>query len=177
MQDILERAARVRLAVFDVDGVLTDGALLLGENGQEYKVFHTRDGQGLVMLLQTGVQIGVISGRSSPAVAARMHALGIRHVFQGNSDKLPIFEGLLAELGLEPEQAAYLGDDLPDLPIMLRVGLSAAVADAHDLVLQHAQWRTPSAGGRGAAREFCELIMQAQGSLAGQYARYLDKKA
>jgi 3-deoxy-D-manno-octulosonate 8-phosphate phosphatase (KDO 8-P phosphatase) len=165
MQDILERAARIRLVIFDVDGVLTDGSLYIGDDGQEYKAFHSRDGHGMVMLQATGVTIGVITGRTSEVVRIRMQSLGIAHLFQGCRDKLPAYEALKADLGLDDEVIAYVGDDLVDLPIMRRVGLAIAVADAHHLVRGHAHLTTQTAGGRGAAREVCELIMEAQGTL------------
>lgn len=173
MQDILQRAAQIRLVVFDVDGVLTDGSLFFGDDGQEYKAFHSRDGHGMKMLQMTGVDIAIITGRTSSVVEHRMENLGIRHVFQGQLDKLPTFQRLCDELGLEPAHTAYVGDDVVDLPILRRVGLAVAVQDAHHLVKQHAHWQTPSPGGRGAARDLCELIMEAQGTLDGQFRRYL----
>jgi len=172
-KDVETRAAKVRLCVFDVDGVLTDGRLYLSGGGREYKVFHSRDGQGLVMLRDTGVEIAIISGRSSEAVSERMKELGIQYVYQGQSDKLLLFEDLMRRLGLEPSQTAYVGDDLPDLAVMQRAGLAVAVADAHELVQQHAHWQTRLPGGQGAAREVCELIMKAQGTLSAQHAKYM----
>lgn len=165
------RAVKVRLVVFDVDGVLTDGRLYLGDSGEEYKVFHVRDGQGLVMLRDSGVRIAVISGCSSRAVAERMVELGIDYVFQGQADKLEVFEALLNDVGLEPTEVAYVGDDLPDLPVMRQVGLAIAVADAHPWVKQHAHWQTRLPGGQGAVREVCELLMEAQGMLASLLMR------
>ncbi|MEJ2508176.1 MAG: 3-deoxy-manno-octulosonate-8-phosphatase KdsC [Gammaproteobacteria bacterium] len=173
MQDILARAAQIKLVVFDVDGVLTDGSLFLGDDGQEYKAFHSRDGHGMKMLQQTGVEIAVITGRSSQVVNHRMHNLGVRHVYQGRLEKRPAFEDLLAKLSMGPAQTAYVGDDVVDLPVMRLAGLAVAVQDAHPLVKQHAHWQTPSGGGRGAAREVCELIMEAQGTLQGQLQHYL----
>lgn len=172
MREIRERAAKVRLVCFDVDGTLTDGRLILGERGEEYKVFHSRDGQGLVMLREAGLHVAVITGRSSPIVAERMAALGIRSVFQGTKAKLPVFEELLRELDLAHEQAAFVGDDLPDLAAMVKSGLAIAVADAHPEIRRHAHWTTGLAGGRGAAREVSDLILDAQGLLAAQHARY-----
>ncbi len=174
MATVQARAAKIRLVGFDVDGVLTDGSLYLGDSGEEYRVFHTRDGQGLVMLRDSGIRIAIISGRSSRAVEGRMAELGILHVYQGQENKLAVFETLLSRLDLEPSEAAYVGDDLPDLPVMRRVGLSIAVADALPLVQQHAHWQTRLPGGRGAVREVCELLLEAQGKLAGCYARYLE---
>jgi 3-deoxy-D-manno-octulosonate 8-phosphate phosphatase (KDO 8-P phosphatase) len=173
MQDISERAGRIRLVIFDVDGVLTDGSLFLGDDGQEYKAFNSRDGHGMTMLRETGVVIGIITGRSSEVVRIRTESLGIAHVYQGRRDKLPAFEELKSALGLADEAIAYVGDDVMDLPIMRRVGLAIAVADAHPLVCRHAHWQTPSPGGRGAARDVCELIMEAQGTLGPMMDRYL----
>ena len=174
-QTLLARAARVKLAVFDVDGVLTDGRLFLGESGNEYKAFHVRDGHGLVMLLESGCQIAVITARSSNIVAERMAALGIEYVYQGEQDKGARLTRLIAELGLSAREVAYVGDDVIDLPAMVRVGLPIAVADAHAEVKQQAAWVTRQPGGQGAAREVCELIMQAQGKLAPRMAAYLAR--
>ncbi|HIP53292.1 MAG TPA: 3-deoxy-manno-octulosonate-8-phosphatase KdsC [Chromatiales bacterium] len=173
MKDILERAKRTRLVIFDVDGVLTDGSLFLSDDGQEYKAFHSRDGHGMKMLQGSGVEIAIITGRTSRVVELRMESLGIRHVFQGQLDKLPAYEQLKRELALDDDQIAYVGDDVVDLPIMRRVGLAIAVQDAHALVRQHAHWQTPSCGGRGAAREVCELLMEAHGTLDATLQRYL----
>jgi 3-deoxy-D-manno-octulosonate 8-phosphate phosphatase (KDO 8-P phosphatase) len=170
MKDILQRASRIRLVIFDVDGVLTDGSLFIGDDGQEYKAFNSRDGHGMVMLQESGVLIGVITGRTSQVVRIRMESLGVAHLFQGCRDKLPAYEALKADLGLEDDVIAYVGDDLVDLPIMRRVGLAIAVADAHHLVRGHAHLCTQACGGRGAAREVCELIMEAQGVLARMVA-------
>lgn len=175
MQDLTDKARQIRLVVFDVDGVLTDGSLFLGDDGQEYKAFHSRDGHGMKMLQRAGVAIGIITGRSSRVVEHRMANLGVRHVYQGQLDKLPAYRQLLETLGVEPPQVAYVGDDVVDLPVMLRVGLAIAVQDAHPQVKRHAHWITPSPGGRGAARDVCELIMDAQGSLEAQMARYLSR--
>lgn len=173
MQDIPARAALIRLVVFDVDGVLTDGSLFLGDDGQEYKAFHSRDGHGMKMLQQSGVTVGIITGRTSEVVEHRMRNLGVTHVHQGQKDKLPAFEQLCTTLGLKPEQIAYVGDDVVDLPVMRRCGLAIAVHDAHPLVVQHAHWQTLLEGGRGAAREVCELIMEAQGTLEPMLQTYL----
>ena len=174
MQDIQKKAAAIRLIVFDVDGVLTDGSLYIGDDGQEYKAFHSKDGHGMVMLQQSGVEIAIITGRTSEVVRIRMSSLGIQRVYQGKREKLPAYEELKLASGFSDEQIAYVGDDVVDLPVMTRVGLSIAVQDAHPLAKQHAHWVTPSSGGRGAAREACELIMEAQGSLQPALQRYLD---
>jgi 3-deoxy-D-manno-octulosonate 8-phosphate phosphatase (KDO 8-P phosphatase) len=173
MNDILEKARGIELVIFDVDGVLTDGSLFLGDDGQEYKTFHSRDGHGMVMLMESGVKIAIITGRTSNVVRIRMESLGIEYLFQGHRDKLPPYEELKSELGVADERIAYVGDDVVDLPVMRRVGLAVAVQDAHPLVRQHAHWQTPHGGGRGAARDVCELIMEAQGSLQGMLDKYL----
>ena len=172
MQDILEKAEKIKLVVFDVDGVLTDGSIIIGDDGQEYKAFNSRDGHGMKLLQYTGVEIAIITGRTSKTVEHRMQGLGINHVYQGQRIKLPAFEKLIAELGLPPDQCAYVGDDWVDLAIMSRVGLAVAVQDADPLVKKHAHWITPSAGGKGAAREVCEMIMEAQGNLQDQIERH-----
>jgi 3-deoxy-D-manno-octulosonate 8-phosphate phosphatase (KDO 8-P phosphatase) len=173
MQDILERAKQIRLVIFDVDGVLTDGSLFLGDDGQEYKAFHSRDGHGMKMLQKTGVTLAVITGRSSEVVRIRMESLGVAHVYQGRQEKLRAYQELKEALDLDDEQVAYVGDDVVDLPVMRRVGLAIAVADAHTLVQRHSHWQTPSRGGRGAGRDVCELVMEAQGTLSEMMARQL----
>ena len=173
-QDIMNRAAQIRLAIFDVDGVMTDGGLYFDEEGHENKVFHSRDGHGLKMLQGGGVVVAVISGRRTEAVTHRMAGLGVSHVYQGQQDKLPAFHELLSKLHIEAEQAAYVGDDVVDLPIMLRAGLAVAVRDAHPLVNRYAHWQTSSPGGRGAVREVCELLLEAQGKLDGMLQTYLS---
>ena len=173
MQDILDKAAAIRLVIFDVDGVLTDGRLYVTETGDEIKAFHSRDGHGMKMLQNSGVEIAIITGRSSSIVHHRMTELGIAHVYQGQRDKLPAYHDLLEQLDLQPAQVAYVGDDVVDLPVMRQVGLAIAVQDAHPMVKQHAHWQTPNAGGRGAARDVCELIMEGQQTLQAQLAPYL----
>jgi 3-deoxy-D-manno-octulosonate 8-phosphate phosphatase (KDO 8-P phosphatase) len=175
MKDILARAAQIELVVFDVDGVLTDGTLFVGDDGQEYKAFHSRDGFGIKLLKDSGVQIGVITARSSQVVKHRMENLGVEHVYQGRLEKLPAFEELVASLGLGLEQTAYVGDDVIDLPVLRRAGLAIAVQDAHPLAKQHAHWQTPHGGGRGAARDVCELILEARGTLDAQLSKYLHE--
>jgi 3-deoxy-D-manno-octulosonate 8-phosphate phosphatase (KDO 8-P phosphatase) len=172
-QEILRRAAAVRLALFDVDGVLTDGGLVLGTDGAEFKTFHVHDGLGLLMLLESGLEVGVISARASAVVAERMQALGIRHVVLGVGNKAVELQRLLAQLGLAADQAAFVGDDLVDLAPMALAGLSVAVADGHPLVRARAHWVTQCRGGRGAVREVCELLLRAQGRLDVAYQRYL----
>ncbi|MDH5180620.1 MAG: 3-deoxy-manno-octulosonate-8-phosphatase KdsC [Gammaproteobacteria bacterium] len=173
MQDVLDKAKQVKLVIFDVDGVLTDGSLFLGDDGQEYKAFNSKDGFGMKLLQSSGVEIGIITARSSKLVEYRMKSLDIKHVYQGRLDKLAAYHELLAKLNLTREETAYVGDDVVDLPVMKQAGLAIAVQDAHPLAKQHAHWQTPHNGGRGAARDVCELIMEAQGSLQSQLDKFL----
>ena len=175
MQDILARAARIKLVIFDVDGVLTDGSLFIGDDGQEYKAFNSKDGHGMRMLQTAGVTIAIITGRVSKVVEYRMKELGIEHVYQGKRQKLPAYEELLQETGLSHAQIAYVGDDMVDLPVMCKVGLSVAVQDAHTLVKKHAHWITEHNGGRGAGRDVCELILEAHGKLQPMLNSYLGE--
>ncbi|HSX90826.1 MAG TPA: 3-deoxy-manno-octulosonate-8-phosphatase KdsC [Pseudomonas sp.] len=171
--DLQQRAQAIKLAIFDVDGVLTDGKLYFLVDGSEFKTFNTLDGHGIKMLIASGVSTAIISGRKTPVVERRAQNLGIQHLYQGREDKLVVLDELLGELGLSYEQVAYLGDDLPDLPVIRRVGLGMAVASADAFVRQHAHAVTRANGGEGAAREFCELIMRAQGSLEAAQTAYL----
>ena len=173
MKDILDKAAGIRLIIFDVDGVLTDGSLFVGDDGQEYKAFNSRDGHGIKMLKKYGVEVAIITGRTSQVVEHRMENLGVEHVYQGKLDKLPAYEELAAKLGISPAETAYVGDDVVDLPVMRRVGLAIAVQDAHPLVRTHSHWQTPSPGGRGAARDVCEMLMEAKGVLQDELNHYL----
>ena len=173
MQDLQQKAATIRLVIFDVDGVLTDGSLFYGDDGQEYKAFNSKDGHGMKMLQASGVAVGIITGRTSEVVRIRMENLGVKHVYQGQLDKLPAYEELKAATGLSDQQIAYVGDDVVDLPVMTRVGLAIAVQDAHELAKRHAHHVTALGGGRGAAREVCELLMDAQGTLEPALADYL----
>ena len=157
-----ERAARVRLMIFDVDGVLTDGRLYFGPQGEALKAFDSLDGHGVKLLAQAGVQTAVITGRQSEIVAARTRELGIGHVYQGQSDKLHAFADLLARTGLPAEAVGYMGDDWPDLPVMARAGFAAAPANAHPEVAQCAHWVAQARGGRGAVREVCDALLRAQ---------------
>jgi 3-deoxy-D-manno-octulosonate 8-phosphate phosphatase (KDO 8-P phosphatase) len=170
--DIRERAARVKLVIFDVDGVLTDGKLIYAEDGHELKAFHVHDGLGLKRLLANHVEVAVITARLSMIVTERMADLGVAHVYQGQDDKLACFEQLLGALKLEAEETAYVGDDLPDLAVMQRVGFSVAVANAHPWVRERAHWRTRLAGGAGAAREVADLILAAQGRAEAEMAAF-----
>ena len=163
--DALERARRVRLMIFDVDGVLTDGRLWYGAGGEELKVFHSFDGHGIKMLAASGVACAVLSGRRSGAVAARCGELGVAHVLQGIDDKLPAFERLISGLGLAAEDCGYMGDEVVDLPVLGRCGFACAPPEARGPVLARVHYVPGAAAGHGAAREVCEFVMRAQGTL------------
>ena len=154
-----DAAARVRLLVLDVDGVLTDGSLWFGADGEVMKPFHVRDGLGIKQLLAAGIEVAIISGRRHPAVDARMRDLGVKRVMQGVDDKRAALAALLVETGIEAAEAACLVDDVPDLPLLEGVGLPAAVADAHPVALAAARHVTQRPGGRGAVREFCDWLL------------------
>jgi 3-deoxy-D-manno-octulosonate 8-phosphate phosphatase (KDO 8-P phosphatase) len=172
-QDANERAGAIKLIVFDVDGIMTDGTLYLADDGQEIKGFNSLDGHGLKMLKNSGVELAIITGRVSQLVSHRARNLGITHLHQGAHDKLPVYRQLLDDLNISPEQAAYMGDDVVDLPVMRRSGLAVTVPAAPDLVKAHSHLITRREGGRGAVREVCEYIMRAQGSFDAQMAIYL----
>jgi 3-deoxy-D-manno-octulosonate 8-phosphate phosphatase (KDO 8-P phosphatase) len=159
---LLERARRIRLLVLDVDGVLTDGRLYFGPEGEALKAFHVRDGAGLVALRRAGVGVAIISGRDSPAVTLRARELGIEHLRQGIHDKGRALEELCAALGLRPEDCACVGDDTPDLPLFERAALAVAVADAHPALRERAHHVTTLPGGNGAVREVCDLLLRAR---------------
>lgn len=152
-------AARIRLLVLDVDGVLTDGRLLYDADGREAKSFHVRDGYGIQEVMAAGVTVAVISGRRSAAAAARLAELGVSHVFLGRNDKREVFDQLLTQLGVPASHVACVGDDVTDLGIMAQAGLGVTVADAHPDVLRAADWVTAAAGGQGAVREICDLLL------------------
>lgn len=173
MDSILRRAAKIRLLICDIDGVFTDGSLYLSEAGEHLKAFHIHDGLGIKMLLKTGIAVAIITARNSPIVSNRMSALGIKHIFQGHENKVVPYEQLLQELQLNEEQIAYIGDDLPDLAVIKRVGLAMTVANAVAVVKQHAHWQSKLSGGQGAVREACELLMLAQNTLHLAHADYL----
>jgi 3-deoxy-D-manno-octulosonate 8-phosphate phosphatase (KDO 8-P phosphatase) len=158
-----ERASRIRMLVLDVDGVLTDGKLYFDHSGNEMKAFNTRDGMGMKALQQCGIEVAVITGRKSEAVAHRMSQLDIQHIYQGREDKLSAFLHLLKVTGLEAQQICFAGDDWIDLPVLSRAGLAVSVADAEDRVKEQAHWITSRNGGDGAVREICNLILIAQG--------------
>jgi 3-deoxy-D-manno-octulosonate 8-phosphate phosphatase (KDO 8-P phosphatase) len=148
--------------VLDIDGVLTDGRLYFSPRGEALKVFHVRDGHGIKLIMQSGVEVAAVSGRRSAAVTARMRELGVRHLVQGCDDKVAALGTLLRRLGIDPLAAACLVDDTPDLPLMASVGFAAAVADAHPLVKSAAHWVSAAPGGTGAVRELCDAILRAR---------------
>jgi 3-deoxy-D-manno-octulosonate 8-phosphate phosphatase (KDO 8-P phosphatase) len=175
MQDIYERARKIRVAIFDVDGVLTDGTLYYTASGEEMKAFNVHDGHGMKMLKDSGVTLAIITSRSSRSIEARARDLGIDLLFQGAADKLAAFQALLGRSGAGADACAYAGDDVVDLPVLKRCGLALSVPDAPSVVRTHAHYVTRARGGHGAAREICELILQAQGSLAARLAEYAER--
>lgn len=170
---LAERIKALRLVVFDVDGVLTDGGLYLSDTGEETKRFNSLDGHGLKMLRASGVELAIITGRTSKCVELRAKNLGIARLYQGVEDKLAAMQSLLAELKLAPEAAAFMGDDVVDLPVMRRVGLALSVPAAPQVVRDHAHYVSQREAGHGAVREVCEMILGAQGTLDAQLAPYL----
>ncbi|VAW62003.1 3-deoxy-D-manno-octulosonate 8-phosphate phosphatase [hydrothermal vent metagenome] len=174
MQEILEKAKKIKLVIFDIDGVLTSGALFIGDDGQEYKAFNSKDGHGLRMLQDGGVEVAIITGRTSNVVEHRAKDLGITRIYQGKREKLPAYEELLKETGYSHEQIAYVGDDVVDLPVMSKVGLAVCVQDGHFFVKQHSHWVTNNNGGCGAGREVCELILDAKGKLQDMLQSYIS---
>ncbi|WP_025151841.1 3-deoxy-manno-octulosonate-8-phosphatase KdsC [Morganella morganii] len=164
-QTVMEKAGKIRLLICDVDGVMSDGLIYQGNSGEELKAFNVRDGYGIRCLLTSGVEVAIITGRKAKLLEDRANTLGITHLYQGQSDKLLAYRELLAKLAIRPGEVAYIGDDLIDWPVMAEVGLSAAVADAHPLLLPKADYVTQIAGGRGAVRELCDLILLAQNKL------------
>lgn len=164
-EQIIKKAEKIQLLICDVDGVMSDGLIYMGNNGEELKAFNVRDGYGIRCLLTSGIEVAIITGRQSKLLEDRAKTLGITYLYQGQHNKLLAYQQLLDTLNLKPEQTAYIGDDLIDLPVMEKVGLSVAVADAHPLLTPRANYVTRIAGGRGAVRELCDLILLAQGRL------------
>lgn len=162
MPGLQAQAARIRMAVFDVDGVFTDGRIWIGSDGVEYKSFSVRDGFGIKALLAAGIEVAIISGRDSPAVNKRMDELGVTRVVQGREDKGAALAQLLRDTGIPAAEVAYLGDDTPDVAAMRMVGLPASVADAHADARAASAWVSTRPGGHGAVREFCELLLGAR---------------
>jgi 3-deoxy-D-manno-octulosonate 8-phosphate phosphatase (KDO 8-P phosphatase) len=162
---VMEKAEKIRLLILDVDGVLSDGLIYMGNNGEELKAFNVRDGYGIRCALTSGIEVAIITGRKAKLVEDRCKTLGITHLWQGQSDKLIAWRELQTKLGVMPDEVAYVGDDLIDWPVMAEVGLSVAVADAHPLLPPRADYVTRINGGRGAVREVCDLLLLAQGKL------------
>jgi 3-deoxy-D-manno-octulosonate 8-phosphate phosphatase (KDO 8-P phosphatase) len=173
MQDVYARARAIKVAIFDVDGVLTDGSLHYSATGEEIKVFDVRDGHGMKMLQASGTTLAIITSRSAPAVARRAENLGIDLLYQGAENKLSAFGEITSKLSVDPSACAYMGDDWVDLPLLIRCGLALSVPEAPVVVRQRAHYVTRASGGRGAVREVCELIMQAQGTFDARLARFL----
>ena len=170
---LLSRAKLIRLIAFDVDGVMTDGGLFLSDSGEEFKRFNSLDGHGIKMLRASGVEVAIITGRTSRCVELRAKNLGIEYVYQGIERKLDAMVDLLEKLKLSRDASAYMGDDVVDLCVMRHVGLSISVPDSPQIVREHSDYVTQRRGGHGAVREACELIMSAQGTLDTQLAPYL----
>lgn len=170
--DLKARAQGIRLLILDVDGVLTDGTLYFAPHGDEIKAFNTLDGQGIKALQRSGVEVAIITGRSSEQTARRAQALGIRHLIQGREDKFTALQELLQEHPFALEEIAMMGDDWPDLAVMVKVGLALTVPNAHIEVRQRAHWQSQLRGGRGAVREACDLILMAQDNYLSSLARH-----
>ncbi|AAV81243.1 3-deoxy-manno-octulosonate-8-phosphatase KdsC [Idiomarina loihiensis] len=164
-KSLFKRFSEIKLLVLDVDGVFSDGRIYLGNDGEELKAFHTRDGFGMKALKKSGVETAVITGRTSRIVEHRMEHLDVGFIYQGQNDKTAAFDELLTKLGLSAEQVAYVGDDTPDLALIKAAGLGIAVQDAHASVQQQADYISRCHGGHGAVREVCDLIMLSQGQL------------
>jgi 3-deoxy-D-manno-octulosonate 8-phosphate phosphatase (KDO 8-P phosphatase) len=168
----LLKAKAIKVAIFDVDGVFTDGKIYFMDDA-ECKAFHTQDGLGIKMLRKAGIEVGVITARTSALVLRRMDELNVRHVYQGQENKLHSYDALKQKLAVEDHEIAYVGDDLHDVAPIIRAGLGIAVANASSFVHQHADWSTSRFGGDGAVREVCELILKAQNILETLHEHYL----
>ena len=171
--DVLARASKIKLVGFDVDGVLTNGGLFFGDDGQEYKAFNSRDGHGFKMLHNNGIKTAIITGRTSRVVEHRAANLGIDIIYQGQHDKASALHDMVEKASLSLEEVAFVGDDVVDIPVMSQVGLAIAVNDAHPLVSAYSHWTTPSAGGQGAGRDVCEMILKAHNLLDVEWSKYL----
>lgn len=170
---VTDRAKKIKVVIFDIDGVMTNGGLMLGDDGLEYKNFHSQDGLGLKLLRNTGIQMAIITGRTSNVVAKRAENIKIKKIYQGVEDKLEAFEQVLEDFSVSPEQCAFMGDDVVDLPPMRRCGLAVTVPHAMPLVKQYSHYITNREAGFGAVRELCDLIMQAQDTFDQQMAEFL----
>ena len=172
--EVKERAARIRLLILDVDGVLTDGGLILHADGEESKVFHVHDGHGIRLLLRGGIEVALLTGRNSQVVVDRAKDLGIRLVVQGSRNKLGDYEKMLQQRRLDDQDVAYVADDLVDVPVLRRAGLAVAVADASTHIRDYCHASTIRPGGKGAVREVCDFLLQAQGKWEEVTAPYFD---
>lgn len=168
---LLEKLKHIQLLLMDVDGVLTDGSIIYNDGGQETKSFNSRDGFGIKLVMEAGLKVGLVTGRRSEALRHRCDNLGIKLIFDGVKDKAGMLAEIVTQTGIDAERAAFMGDDLPDLPLMKLTGLSIAVADAHEIVRQSADWTTRATGGHGAVREVCEELLKAK----GVWEQVLDK--
>lgn len=175
-QDLLDRAAKIKLLLLDCDGVMTDGIVYFLPDGEgrifETKGFNSHDGIAMRWAKKVGIEIGIISGRKSAAVEERARSLAMKYLYQGRTDKMPLFEEILKDSGLAPEQVAFVGDDVTDLPLLMRVGLAAAPRNSRPEPLEVAQFHTPSGGGQGAVRDVIELLLRAQGHWDAIMAQY-----
>ena len=171
----LPKAKKIKLLLLDVDGILTDGTITYTHEGNEIKSFNTKDGLGIRLLQEAGLEVGLITARQSEAVARRAQDLGMKHVFQKTRDKLAVYEQLIKELDLQASEVGYMGDDWLDLPLLVRVGFSATVADAVPEVREVVHYTTKREGGRGAVREVCDLILDAKGSYDVLLQKYMKK--
>ena len=177
MTALLEKAKKIRCVICDIDGVLTDGLIYIDNHGNELKAFHIQDGFGLKLLMAAGIEVAVITTSRNAVIDHRMHQLGIHHYFKGQVDKRLAYQQLKAKLGLNDEAFAYIGDDLPDIAIIRQVGLSVAVSNAVNQVKEFATWHTQARGGRGAVREVCDFILNAQNKQEEALSRYLSAEA
>jgi 3-deoxy-D-manno-octulosonate 8-phosphate phosphatase (KDO 8-P phosphatase) len=173
-KDICFKAQQIKLIIFDVDGVLTDGGLYFSDEGKELKRFNSLDGHGIKMIQDFSIVPAVISARSTKSVEHRMVNLGVKHFYQGQDNKINAYEELINKLELSPEQVAYMGDDVIDLPVMFKVGLPIAVANAHDLVKKNSAFVTNKSGGNGAVREVCDMLLKSQNNYDTAMERYLS---
>ncbi|MBP7342058.1 MAG: HAD-IIIA family hydrolase [Smithellaceae bacterium] len=171
-KQISEKLAKIKMLILDVDGVMTDGGILMDSDGREMKKFNVRDGHGLVMIQRHGIQVAILTGRTSAVVEHRARDLRISEVYQGALNKKEVFATILEKNRLAPEEIAYMGDDIVDIPVLKMVGFSAAVADALDVVKRSVDFVTVQPGGKGAVREVCEMLLMAQGHWAQVSARY-----
>jgi 3-deoxy-D-manno-octulosonate 8-phosphate phosphatase (KDO 8-P phosphatase) len=167
-----EKLKDIQLLLLDVDGVLTDGSIIYSDAAAETKVFNVKDGLGLKLVMAAGVQVGLVTGRTSKALHHRCRDLGIRHLYDGVRQKAQLLDQIVADTGVAAARTAFIGDDIPDIPLMQRVGLSVAVADAHELVRDGADWITAAPGGRGAVREVCDALLKARGLWDSVAERY-----